>query len=211
LNRPVSVLASKLSEHSIFVSPHLARKGLAKTNFSIIPCGIDLEIFVPLDMLESRKKMNLKEEEKLVLFSGSYNETVKNYPLAKAAVRLLDNVRLVELNGYSREEVNMLMNACNVVLMTSFSEGSPQIIKEAMACNHPIVSTDVGDVRETIGNTEGCYISTFAPGDVAEKLKKALAYDNPTNGREKIHHLENQIIARKVYNVYLEVLKKTKV
>lgn len=210
LNRPFSVLASRLSEHSIFVSPLLARIGLAKTNFSIIPCGIDLEVFVPSDRQESRKKMNLKEEDKLVLFSGSFNETVKNYPLAKAAVRLLDNVRLVELNSYSRKEVNLLMNACDVVLMTSFSEGSPQIIKEAMACNHSIVSTDVGDVRETIGDTEGCYITTFDPGDVAEKLKKALAYGKPTYGREKILHLDNQIIAGKVYNVYLEVLKKLK-
>lgn len=151
--------------------------------------------------------MNLEKGVQLILFSGSFTETVKNYRLAKRAVRFLDNVKLVELNGYTREEVNLLMNGCDVVLMTSFSEGSPQIIKEAMACNRPLVSTDVGDVREIIGNTDGCYITSFDPADVTLKLKKALVYGKPTSGREKITHFDGRIIAAKVAEVYKKVLR----
>jgi teichuronic acid biosynthesis glycosyltransferase TuaC len=207
LNRPLSVLASRLSAYCIFVSQQLASKGFANGNFSIIPCGIDLEVFVPLDKDESRKKMKLEKGVKLILFSGSYSETVKNYPLAKSAVRYLDDAKLIELDGYSREEVNLLMNSCDVVLMTSFSEGSPQIIKEAMACNRPVVSTDVGDVREITGDTEGCYLTSFDPADVALKLKQALVYGNPTKGRRKITHLDSRIIAARIVEVYKKVLR----
>jgi teichuronic acid biosynthesis glycosyltransferase TuaC len=207
MNWPFSVLASKLSAFSIFVSGRLAGKALATSDFKVIPCGIDLEVFIPLDRKESRKKINYEEADRLILFSGSHDETVKNYPLAEAAARLLDNVKLIELIGYSREEVNLLMNASDVVLMTSISEGSPQIIKEAMACNRPIVSTEVGDVREIIGSTDGCYISSFKTKDVAENIKKAFKFGKSTSGREKIRHLDNSIIAGKVFEVYKKVLK----
>jgi teichuronic acid biosynthesis glycosyltransferase TuaC len=79
------------------------------------------------------------------------------------------------------------------------------VIKEAMACNCPIVSTDVGDVRALIGDTEGCYITTFDPADVAEKIRLALAFGKRTNGRENIGHLDNRIIAGKIVEVYKKV------
>jgi teichuronic acid biosynthesis glycosyltransferase TuaC len=210
LIRPLSILASKLSAHSIFVSHNLAKKGLASENYSVIPCGINLEVFVPVDRQKSREKMNVRADVKLILFSGSVIEKVKNYPLAKAAAGMLNDVKLVELTGYSREEVNYMINACDVVLMTSFSEGSPQVIKEAMACNRPVVSTDVGDVQEIFGNTEGCFMANYDPSDVAEKLRMALAFGKPTNGREKISHLDNRVIARKVFEVYSKVLDRGK-
>ena len=79
------------------------------------------------------------------------------------------------------------------MILTSFSEGSPQIIKESMACNCPIVSTDVGDVRDVIGETEGCYICSYDPKDVADKIKLALTYSEEkgrTNGRKRIIELD---------------------
>jgi teichuronic acid biosynthesis glycosyltransferase TuaC len=67
-----------------------------------------------------------------------------------------------------------LLNAADLLLLTSLTEGSPQVIKEAMACNCPIVATDVGDIREIIGYTDGCYITTFKPSDVAVKIQAAF-------------------------------------
>jgi glycosyltransferase involved in cell wall biosynthesis len=95
-----------------------------------------------------------------------------------------------------------LLNAVDVALMCSFMEGSPQFIKEAMACNCPIVSTDVGDVKEIIKNVPGCYITSFELDDVVEKLRLAFAYGKRTTGRGKIQHLDNNIIARKVVEIY---------
>jgi teichuronic acid biosynthesis glycosyltransferase TuaC len=202
-----SALAMKLSKHNIFVSDKIAERALAKRNSSVIPCGIEMDIFSPTDQKEARAKLHLSQNNKVILFSGAFDNPVKNYPLARAAVDLLeDNIELIELKGYRRKQVNLLLNACDVALMTSNTEGSPQFIKEAMACNCPIVSTDVGDVKEIIGNTEGCHICSYVPEDVAKKIKKALDFGKRTNGREKIKHLDKRIIAKKIMGVYHKVL-----
>jgi teichuronic acid biosynthesis glycosyltransferase TuaC len=90
--------------------------------------------------------------------------------------------------------------------LTSLHEGSPNIIKEAMACNCPIVSTDVGDVRDVVSGTEGCYVTTYDPEDIAEKLKSALQFNKRTAGREKIQHLDSNIIAHKIISIYKTIL-----
>jgi len=124
--------------------------------------------------------MGLKQNDTIILFSGSFTNKVKNYPLARKALALVDqNIKLIELKGYSREQVNLLLNSCNVALLTSFSEGSPNFIKEAMACNCPVVSTDVGDVKEITSNIDGTYICDFSPDDVAKKTFKSLGFSKP--------------------------------
>lgn len=99
-------------------------------------------------------------------------------------------------------------NAADVVLLTSLWEGSPNAIKEAMACNCPVVSTDVGDVREVIGNTEGCYISSFEPRDVAKKIQMALDFSKRTNGKQSIIELglDSKTVANKIINIYTKVI-----
>jgi glycosyltransferase involved in cell wall biosynthesis len=106
-----------------------------------------------------------------------------------------------------------MLNAADILLLTSFSEGSPQIVKEAMSCNCPIVSTYVGDVRWVIGDTKGCYITTFDPADVVEKIKLALKFSEKigrTKGRERIIELglDSDTIAKKIIDVYYSVLEK---
>ena len=152
-------------------------------------------------------------DKKYILFAGAFDNAVKNAPLAKDAVELLDcsNVELLELAGYSREEVTLLMCAADAFLMTSHSEGSPQVIKEAMACGCPIVSVDVGDVRERTESVEGCYVANSRnPEELADLLKKALAFDKKTNGREKIitDELDNQQVAHKLIAIYEKICKK---
>ena len=112
---------------------------------------------------------------------------------------------LQELRGFSRAEVNCWMCAANCLLLTSKTEGSPQVIKEAMACGCPIVSVDVGDVAERVSGVEGCYVvRTREPKDIAESLQKALAHEGKTNGRERIQEmgLSNEQVVEQLIAIY---------
>jgi glycosyltransferase involved in cell wall biosynthesis len=173
----------------------------------LIPCGVDMELFVPMEKTVAREKMKLAAEKKYVLFSGAFNNHVKNPELAQSALALMPGVELLELKGYTRQEVAMLMNAVDVVLMTSHTEGSPQFIKEAMACNCPVVSVPVGDVPEVIGGVEGCYLASYEPADVAAKLKQVLAEGKRTAGRQVISErgLDAVSVAERIAEVYRRV------
>lgn len=185
-----SKLSIILSAHNIFVSQKNIAKAGVKKYFSLIPCGVNTSLFYPQDKKECRAKLNLDIAKKYVLFAGAFDNSVKNPSLAKSAVSKLNNVELLELKGYSREEIVQLINAVDVCLMTSHSEGSPQFIKEAMACGCPIVSVNVGDVEEVIKNTADCYVSDkYDADEIADKLKIVLKSNRKTNGRERVIEL----------------------
>lgn len=178
-------------------------------NSVLIPNGVDFDIFTPIDSSLNTLKTELNPKFKNILFIAVDPESkVKNLNLAKKAIKILSDksIKLHILHEKTPQELNYYYNLADLLLLTSFSEGSPNVIKEAMACNLPIVSTDVGDVREVVGNTAGCYITSFEPGDVAEKIKKALEFGKKTNGRENIKHLDNKIIAEKIIRVYQQVI-----
>ena len=205
--RMISKISIRFSTFNIFVSEELRRKVAVVKRFAIIPYGVNLKTFRPLNKIECRDALNLPLDKKIVLFSSTFDRDEKNYPLAKKVIESIDGLILLELSkGYKRNEINLLLNACDLLLLTSTKEGSPQVIKEAMACNCPIVSTNVGDVKDVIDGTKGCYITTFDPIDVADKIKLAFAFNKKTDGREKIKHLDNNIIAEKVISVYNKIL-----
>ena len=211
-NHILSRFAHVLSNRSIIVDPKMAEKLSPLKKISIIPCGVDLNTFFQLEKTSSAEKMKLPSGKVNILFSSKFDYYEKNYPLAKSILELLgDGYNLIELDGYSRNEVNLLLNASDVALMTSISEGSPQFIKEAMLCNCPVVSTDVGDVAEVIGKTDGCYISSFDPKDIIEKIKLAVSFRKEhryTRGRERILELglDSETIAGKIIEVYNKAL-----
>lgn len=205
--RVFSKVAMVLSAYNIFVSQKNIDIAKPRSNFALIPCGVNLDNFTYVDRREARRLLGFNENVKLVLFAGSFSNRVKNYPLAKNAIDLLEGAELIELKGYTREQVNLLMHAVDLCLMTSFTEGSPQFIKEAMACGCPIVSVDVGDVRWVMGNTEGCYITSYDADDCAEKIRSALLFsehNKHTKGRDQIINLglDNKKIAAKIINIY---------
>jgi len=201
----LSKLAMLLSRYNTFVSQRQLDIVKPHRKYALIPCGINMEDYPVISKAEARARMGLDETKKYALFAGAFDNVVKNYPLARAAVELLEeDVTLFELKGYSRKEVALLMNAADVFLMTSFTEGSPQVIKEAMACGCPIVSVDVGDVNEVFGNVSGLFICAHEANDVAEKLIKAMQFDGRTEGRKRIMEmgLTNDIVAEKLHEIY---------
>jgi glycosyltransferase involved in cell wall biosynthesis len=177
----------------------------------VIPNGVDLTIFKPILKIDARNILGYPENKKLIIFVSSPDRSEKNFALAKKAINLFSDpeIELRCLYDISSSELNQWLNAADLLLLTSFYEGSPNIIKEAMACNCPIVSTDVGDVKNVIGDTDGCFISSFDPADVADKIKAALDFGRKTNGRERIKELglDSETIANKIIQVYKEVLK----
>lgn len=204
-----SKMAIRLSAWNIFVSRGSMIVVHQEKRCSLIPCGVDLCDLQQTGKAEARQRMGLPMDRRYVLFAGSFDNDVKDAPLAKRVVELMD-VELLELRGYSREEVTLLMCAVDALLMTSKSEGSPQVIKEAMASGCPIVSVDVGDVRERTNGVEGCYVTTTRdPKELKEMLVKAMAFEGKTKGRDKIiaDGLDNESIAGKLVEIYLKVKK----
>lgn len=204
----ISQLAIKLSKYNIFVSQKNLYKAKVNNNNSLIPCGVDTTVFYPQDKVLCREKMNLESNKKYILFSSAFDNKVKNAQLAQDMVNGMEDIELIELKGYSREQVACLMSAVDICLMTSNSEGSPQFIKEAMACNCPIVSVDVGDVKEVIDETEGCFISSYDGEELASKLQQALELGARTKGRERIEKLglDSETVAKRIKEIYNEVL-----
>ena len=205
-----SKMAMRLSAWNVFVSRQTLGKAQLKKKYSLLPCGVDLSELQLTEKTEARRQMHLAFDKKYVLFAGAFDNRVKNALLAQQAVQNLhdDGVALLELKGYSREEVTMLMCAADALIMTSFSEGSPQVNKEALACGCPIVSVDVGDVKERVERVEGCYVAkTRESNELADLLRKALLFEGKTKGREKIvaDGLDNRQVAEKLLTIYNHV------
>lgn len=208
--RRFSKIAMRLSAWNIFVSKRNVDIAQPKKHWSLIPCGVSLSDDQVQSRSAARKALGWSMSDKKVLFSSAFNNAVKDPELAKASVALLEGVELIELKGYSRQQVNTLMCACDCLLMTSKTEGSPQVIKEAMACGCPIVSVDVGDVAERTEGVNGCYVvPSREPKDIASALEKAIAFEGKTNGREKIleYGLTNQQVAEKIIGIYKQIIK----
>ena len=196
------------SRFNIFVSQKNVDIARPTKDFALIPCGINLEDYPIIDKADARRQMGLNPTGKYVLFAGAFDNPVKNAPLAKAAMALVPEAELLELKGFTRPQVSTLMQAVDAFLMTSFTEGSPQVIKEAMACGCPIVSVDVGDVRERTKGIEGCYIAERDPENLARSIQDALNYDGRTKGRQAIEKngLSNDVVAARIVSVYKNLL-----
>jgi teichuronic acid biosynthesis glycosyltransferase TuaC len=197
-----SKLAARRSAFSIVVEKSFLDKLDIHSNVVVLPCGINLNTFVRIPKVEARMKMNLNASDNLVLFTSAFANPVKNYPLAEKSMKQVDNARLLELKGYSREQINLLMNAADVLLVTSFSEGSPQVVKEALACDLPVVSTPVGDVDRLLAGIAGTYIVPYEANQIAKRLQEILANKQRLNSRDRMKAYDNTTIAEKLIHVY---------
>ena len=208
---PFSRLSMRLSAWNIFVSDSIMKIAKARKKSSLIPCGVNLDSLQLTSREHARDRLHWDKDKYYILFSGAFDCGEKNPELAKQVVDLTvaSDKELIELKGYSREEVTLLFCAANVLLMTSFSEGSPQVIKEALACGCPIVSVDVGDVKARVSDVDGCYVAgSYDPHVIAGYLEKSLKFSGKTKGRERIirDRLDNGFIADSIIGIYRDVL-----
>lgn len=194
----------------IIVKSEEMSKAINNADVSILPNGVNFELFRPISREDALKVAGWDADKKHILFASDPLRPEKNYTLTKEAFQLLnhENIELHELTDIPNLSIPFYMNAADVVLLSSFHEGSPNVIKEAMACNRPIVTTPVGDVREIIGNTTGCFIVDFHPQAFSLGIKHALEYNGATNGRENIKHLDASKVAQRLIEIYENAIKK---
>lgn len=177
----------------------------------VIPMGIDLERFRPLDRLECKRALGLDPNLRYILFASDPARPEKRNGLAERAVAAanLPGGKLLVVSGQPYEKMPLFLNAADLLLLTSSHEGSPMVIKEALACNLPVVSTDVGDVAEKLRNLAGCHICI---DDSVKTISSAIfqVMTNPRvfNGREQMQELSWDLIAQQTFDVYHQCLEK---
>lgn len=176
---------------------------------NVIPNGVDFRKYKPMDMIFAREFLSLNKEKKYVLFLGDKKLLNKNYRLASDSIQRISNndIELLAPFPVDHSLIPYYLNAADLLLLTSFSEGSPNIIKEALACNCPVVSTDVGDVAENVKSIDSCLIASFDAADFADKIILILEKTKRSNSRDQIDHLDKKRIAEKIMNVYTDALK----
>lgn len=240
LNWYVNLLTSLFSlraKHVVYVAQHIHDIVYFKAKrYSIIPCGVNMQDCQVMDQASARKQLGFEDGVKYVLFGGAFDNLRKNYKILRDAVERIEqapwvpleggercgNIVCLEMKGLSRAECVLRMNACDLFALPSHSEGSPQALKEAMACNCPIVATDMADVRHLLGDLPGHYIlrnprPTLERWDADERsldemvglLKQALAFGGRTNGRERILEmgLSNDQVAQRLIAIYQSLVK----
>jgi glycosyltransferase involved in cell wall biosynthesis len=181
----------------------------------VIPNGIDLDAFRPLEQAAARRELGWSENARYVLFGGNPGNPRKGFPLARDAVahasaNLTAPVELVSLVDVPPDRVPIHMNGADVLLLTSFVEGSPNVVKEALACNVAVVSVPVGDVREMIADVAGCEVCPRDPAALGDALARRLSNPTRVDGRAALQRkgLDMETVAQRVRSVYADVLAK---
>lgn len=198
----------------IVKSEEMARV-LAPLKVNVIPNGVDLDTFFPIEKKEALRTLGWPDDRIYALFPGDPQTPRKGFPFAQEAILLAAKkigkpIEIKTLFRIHHAQVPLYMNACDLVVMTSYIEGSPNVIKEAMACNRPIVSVQVGDTVELLGDVSGCTIAARERNAFSDAVVAALTDNRIVYSREALisKGLDLMNVARKIIGVYEEVLER---
>lgn len=209
--RAISYWVAKHTDELIIVSAHMKRY-LPARPVHVIPSGLDFDRLPLIPWQEARQKLGLPLSKRLVLFVGNPAEARKRYTLAQEVVARLDpelDAQLIVAWGVRHQDVLLYMNACDALLFTSMYEGSPNAVKEALACNLPVVSVTVGDVPERLAQVDGCVVcADDQPETIARELAHVLQPRQRVNGRAAVRDLDEQTVTKRVIDIYRKVLPK---
>jgi teichuronic acid biosynthesis glycosyltransferase TuaC len=201
--------AAQAADGVIVVARHLLRalpKMEGESKVRVLPCGIDLEQFRPMDTLSCKRQLKWNENAFHILFASGNGDPVKRPWLAEQAVQEVlrrgSRAELHHMTHVPHSDVPIWLNASDALLLTSAHEGSPTIVKEALACGLPIVSVPVGDVRERIGNIEGCHLADSHLSDLAEKLEQVRLRQARVDCRDQLGEISAATIARRLKSFY---------
>jgi glycosyltransferase involved in cell wall biosynthesis len=182
---------------AVIVQSREMQKMLHFATSYVIPCGIDLDLFRPIDQQEARGLLGLDPRKKYLLFTYDPAEQRKRYDLIEQAVFIARK---------PHAKMPLYMNAADVLVVASEAEGGPLVTKEAMAVNLPVITVPVGDAAELIGNSEGNYIVPRTAEAIAEKLVEVCLCVPRSRGREHLALFSMPATAHKVLKVYMAAL-----
>jgi|AntRauMinimDraft_4_1070384.scaffolds.fasta_scaffold02606_1 hypothetical protein len=176
----------------------------------VIPHGVDMDLFTVHDTTLSKDNLNWSSDAKHALFPYNPERPEKRYNLAKRAVAEAENeygesIELKTVYGESYERIPEYMNAADVLLITSEYEGGPYTVKEAMACNLPVVSTNVGDVSEYLTDVNPSIVA--AESNIPDAIVKVLEAGHRSNGRKKAQNISMRRTGYRIQSIYEEVLE----
>src|SRR5262249_10022874 len=176
---------------------------------TVLPNGVDAGLFRPLDRDAARRELGWPLESYVALFAGNPGVPRKRYWLAEAAVdrarRDLDGIRLEVAYLIDPDRMPLLMNAADCLLLTSSIEGSPNVVKEALMCNLPVVATAAGDVAELLEGVEPSYVCEASEVGFARAVVQCLRRRERSNGRERSARLDGNVVARPLLELYQDV------
>ncbi len=183
----------------------------------VVPNGVDCDLFHPVTAqrrLELRRELGLDPGTRYVLFAGNPELPRKRFALARAAVEAAAAasavpLSLLPLSGRPHADVVRHMQACDLLILTSSLEGSPNVVKEAMSAGMAIVSVDVGDARERLGGVSGCRVAPDErPETIGALVAELLASEEPRDGPRAVAPLRMEAVAARIVAIYEDVLSR---
>jgi len=204
-------LVARNADAVIVVSEHMRDHIKTRAPIHVIPSGLDLERFKAIPQAEARRLLGFDPDAKLVLFVGRAHQARKRYALAEKAVGILSErlpAKLVVAWGVTQDKIPVYMSAADVLVVTSMQEGSPNVVKEALACDLPVVSVAVGDVPERLRGVEGTELcADERPETIAAALERVLRRGGRIDGRSAVSNLDEKLLTERVVEVYRSVLR----
>ncbi len=211
VTRFASRLAVRFSDAVIGVSQQISDKlAPGHDRVEYLPCGVTAEFHGLARLIKS-------DRQRKVIFPSAPGRPEKNYALFERLTRQLAEdmgdlkFETVTMEGLTRKQVAMLFKTSACLLMTSNYEGSPQVIKEAILCDLPIVSTAVGDVPRLLENVQDAVVSNdeaellagIRQFVAAEQLKDASFRSELKNS------VLNDVVSRRLDAVYRSIVLPT--
>ena len=181
----------------------------------VLPSGVDLSLFLPCPIEEARARLGWNNDERVVLFCAGTEPKAKGIELIQDAIQVAESIvghiRLVVLDGsVCPEAVPDYLNASDCLAIASHREGSPNILKEALACNLPVVSVDVGDVRQRLAGDNSSSVVERSPKGFGEALATVLIRKQRSIARETILSLSRDVVDRELVSLYQSIAGSTR-
>jgi len=208
----VTRLAVRRADAVVIVSEHMKAYFETRAPVTVLPSGLDFELFATMSREAARARLGWPLDKRLVLFAGNPEQPRKRYPLAKAAVDLVNQTLPAEIViawGVPHTDVPLYMSACDAFVFTSMQEGSPNVVKEALACDLPVVSVPIGDTAERLRGIEGCeLVEDERPEAIAAALERVLRRGRRVAGRVAVAHLAEEAITARLIDVYRDAIAR---
>lgn len=202
---------ARLARATITKTEELERRlpAAVRARNTVIPNGVDRRLFRVLPQAQARAELGWQDDDRVALFAANPTVALKRVELAEAACAAARSRgwhgRLHVAGGVPPEKMPLLMNAADCLLLTSTAEGSPNAVKEALACALPVVSTAVGDVPLLLAGVAPSAVAEADPEALATAVIECTREGRRSNGRERTAWLDEGAIAKRILEVYRRV------